>query len=95
MLSGLTFLCMCGLGLCPFSGLYYDLLLRSRKGLRLKAIYICIYIYVYIYMYIYIYIYRITGCGLYYDLLLRSRKGLRLKAHHQKSITFHKRNGHF
>ena len=37
MLSGLTFLCMCGLGLCPFSGLYYDLLLRSRRGLRLKA----------------------------------------------------------
>ena len=37
MLSCLSLLCMCGLGLYPFSGLVYDLLLRSRRGLSPKA----------------------------------------------------------
>jgi len=32
MLSCLSLLCMCGLSLCPFSGLVWDLLLRSRSA---------------------------------------------------------------
>jgi len=32
MLSSLSLLHMCGLGLCPFRGLVCDLLLRSRRG---------------------------------------------------------------
>jgi len=37
LLSWLSSLWMCGLGLCPFSGLVCDLLLRNRRGLSPKA----------------------------------------------------------
>jgi len=37
MMSCLYCLCMCGLGLCPFSGLVRDLLLRRHEGLSLKV----------------------------------------------------------
>ena len=35
----LSLLCICGQGLCPFSGLVCDLLLRSRRGLGLPEEY--------------------------------------------------------
>ena len=37
LLSWLSLMCMCDLGLCPFSGLVYDLLLKSCRGLSPKA----------------------------------------------------------
>ena len=38
ILSYMSLPCRCGLGLCPFSGLVYDVLLRSHRGLRAEAL---------------------------------------------------------